>query len=77
MLTKVTTPRTEEQHIYVGIDVHKKQYQVQILAEDHNRGPGFSQETVMRYHLRLQLQYCQLQTYCSTEQSDPRNKVIH
>ncbi|MEJ2005331.1 MAG: IS110 family transposase [Cyclobacteriaceae bacterium] len=44
MLTKVTTPRTEEQHIYVGIDVHKKQYQVQILGEDHNRGPGFSQE---------------------------------
>jgi len=55
MLTKVTTTLSEAQHIYVGIDVHKKQYQVQILGEDHNTGPAFSQEAspeILINHLR-------------------------
>lgn len=68
MLTKVTTTLSEAQHIYVGIDVHKKEYQVQILGEDHNRGPAFSQEASPQVLINhLQTNYPEASVHCVYE----------
>lgn len=68
LTTKVTATLSEAQHIYVGIDVHKKQYQVQILGEDHNTGPAFSQEASPKVLVNhLQKNYPEASVHCVYE----------